>query len=270
MTTLDDNYVISEFFPTQLSATDIEMLVRSPYSFYAKKLLGLKKRESLATEPTLSEFGNFIHAVIEQYSKSYDNKLANKLPYLLDISSNQLKNGVFPAFTQRNWQTKFIPIAKEFIEFDEERRKISTIFSELRGEMIIKVADQDIKIVAIADRIEVDNRGRAIIMDYKTGAIPSRKDVESGLSPQLIIEAIICLEGGFDLQINDVSSLVYIKIASNSPYIETSEINLTLEEIRQHKIGMQSLLEYYVINKKFSLDIDLLKYNDYKHLARLP
>jgi RecB family exonuclease len=28
-------------------------------------------------------------------------------------------------------------------------------------------------------------------MDYKTGSIPTKKDVFSGLSPQLIIESII-------------------------------------------------------------------------------
>jgi ATP-dependent helicase/nuclease subunit B len=269
MTKLGDNYVISKFFPTQVSATDIEMLVRSPYSFYAKKILGLKKWESLATGPTLSEFGNFIHTVIEQYSKTYSNSLADKLQHLLDISANQLKNSIFPAPIQRNWQTKFIPIAKEFIEFDEKRRKNNDVYSEIRGEMTIKVADLNIKIVAVADRIEVDNIGRVVIMDYKTGSIPTKKEVESGLSPQLVIEALICLAGGFGIQVNGVSSLIYVKIASNSPYIQTFEINLIADELKQHKAGMLSLLEYYVVNKKFSLEIDLLKHNDYRHLTRL-
>jgi RecB family exonuclease len=98
--------------------------------------------------------------------------------------------------------------------------------------------------------------------------VPTKKDVLSGKSPQLIITALMSLEGGFGVKINEVSKLVYVKISSSNPYIKLTEIELTQADLASHAKGLRSFLEYYVINKQFSLDIDLLKYNDYKHLAR--
>lgn len=268
MSNLLTNYVTSGFFPNQLSASDVEILVRSPYSFYAKKILGLKKPLSLASKPALAEFGNFIHQVIDQYSKTYQPNLVSRRQYLLDISLQLLAAGILPGSTQKIWHTKFTAIIEEFIEFDQKRRQLNRVYSELGGEMRLSIAGQKIKITAIADRIEIDPQGNVVIIDYKTGTLPSKHEIETGFSPQLIIEALICLAGGFGIDAKNISSLIYVKIASSAPYIQTFEIQLTPKYLALHRQGFESLLEYYVVNKQFSLNIDLLKYNDYRHLAR--
>ena len=53
------------------------------------------------------------------------------------------------------------------------------------------------RIMAIADRIDISPEGKATVMDYKTGKVPSTSDVASGLSPQLLIEKWILEGGGF-------------------------------------------------------------------------
>ncbi len=255
-------------FPTKLSATDIEMLVRCPYSFYAKKILVLRKQASLTDSTALADFGNFIHAVIDEYSKSY--KHNKKLEHLLEIGSHILSKSIFPLSTQNSWRAKLIPIAKAFIEFDEQRRITATnTYSEIRGEMTININGLSIEIMAIADRIEVDDKGNAIILDYKTGSIPTKKDVKAGRSPQLIIEALIALASGFKIEVKNISQLIYIKIASREPYIKTVTIDITHSELEEHKKALYSLLEYYITHKIFPSDVDLLRYNPYKHLARL-
>lgn len=257
------------FFPNRLSVSDIEMLMRNPYSFYAKKILGLRKQESIAASPKLSEFGTFVHNAIEAYTKSYDQIAQDKAKRLIDIGFGILSRELLPVATKKIWQTKFMTIAEEFIAFDEQRRtNCKLVCSELAGEMLLNIAGQEIIITAKADRIEIDNENKAVIMDYKTGSVPSKKEVMTGLSPQLIIEALIALEGGFKTEVRGVKNLIYVKIASSKPYIQITEIEVTSEELKQHQQGLKELLEYYVTHKQFSLDIDLLKYNDYKHLAR--
>ncbi|MDD9334554.1 MAG: PD-(D/E)XK nuclease family protein [Rickettsiaceae bacterium] len=263
------SYVSSPIFPEIISVTDIEMLVRNPYSFYAKKILNLRSKDMIGQEPKISEFGSFVHKVLEQYSKNYDKLENNKVGLILEISNNILQNTILPAYTQKIWQIKFIPIAESFIEFDEKRRSdFQYVYSECRGEILLNIGGQELTIIGVADRIEVDKLGAAVIIDYKTGSLPSKKDVEAGLSPQLIIEALMLQEGGFAMKVHSVKQVTYVKISSSKPIIQTLEIDLTKEDLDRHKQGMMRVLEYYVTNKNFPYDIDLLKYDDYAHLAR--
>ncbi|WP_375319259.1 PD-(D/E)XK nuclease family protein [Candidatus Tisiphia endosymbiont of Oplodontha viridula] len=263
------SYVSSPIFPETISVTDIEMLVRNPYSFYAKKILNVRSRDMIGHEPKISEFGSFVHKVLEQYSKNYNKLENNKVGLILDISNNILQNTILPTYTQKIWQIKFVPIAESFIEFDEQRRtNCKYIYSESRGEILLNIGGQELTIIGVADRIEIDEFGAAVIIDYKTGSLPSRKDVETGLSPQLIIEALMLQEGGFGIEVHNVKQAVYVKISSSKPIIQTLEIEFTREELARHKQGMMRLLEYYITNKSFSYDIDLLKHDDCAYLAR--
>ncbi|XVN42800.1 MAG: PD-(D/E)XK nuclease family protein [Candidatus Rickettsia vulgarisii] len=262
-------YIHSPIFPEVLSVTSIEMLIRNPYSFYAKNILNLRFKDMIGEDPKISDFGIFIHRILEQYTKNYNQLEQDKVQVILDISNNILQSIILPDYTKRIWQTKFTPIADDFIEFDEQRRKnCQSIYSECRGEIVLNIADQELKIIAVADRIEVDKYGQAVIIDYKTGTLPTKKDVDSGLSPQLIIEALILAEGGFNIKAENVKQVIYVKLSSSKPYIQVMEINLTKEELFHHKQAMIKLLEYYIRNKNFPYDIDLLTYNDYSHLAR--
>jgi ATP-dependent helicase/nuclease subunit B len=217
----------------------------------------------------LSEFGSFVHSVIESYTKNYS-ATSVKSELFLNCGSSILEETHLFESTKRLWRTKLTAIAEEFIEFDEQRRKkTSNIYAELPGEMLLNIGGFELKIVAIADRIEIKNDGTVAILDYKTGALPTKKDVLAGLSPQLIIEALICQDGGFPIGALDVSEIVYVKISSSSPYIRPISIELTKADLMYHKDQMQSLLEYYIDNKVFSKEVNLLKYNDYKHLMRI-
>lgn len=262
--------VKSEIFPCRISVTDIETLIRCPYSFYSKKILNLRKVESFATAPKLSEFGSFVHKFIEQYTKAYNNIESDKLAYIRSIGKALLNNISLPVYTKKLWSTKFDIIASHFIQFDESRRyNGSTIYSEVKGEMKLKISDQEIIITAIADRIEIDPNNNATILDFKTGTVPFNKDVLSGLSPQLVLEALILLEGGFNINVQSIDKLIYVKISHSEPYIESNEINIDRLKLIEHKQGLIDLLSYYLLDKTFHTGVNFLKYNDYTHLARL-
>lgn len=267
---IDKLQVHSPLFPNILSITDIETLVRSPYSFYAKKILNLRSRNKVGEEPKISEFGSFVHKIFEQYSKNYNKSIVDKVQLMLDISENTLSTIILPLYTQKIWRIKLMPIAESFIAFDEMRRNHSKhVYSEQKGEMFLNIAGQEIKIVGVADRIEVDAQGQSVVIDYKTGSLPSRKDIDCGLSPQLIIAGLMMEEGGFGIKVRNVKQVIYVKISSSKPYIQTLNIDLNREQLRSHKQGLISLLEYYVTNKNFFYNINLQKYNSYTHLARI-
>jgi ATP-dependent helicase/nuclease subunit B len=252
-------------FPSKLSATDIELLVRSPYIFYIKKILGLKTIDHINAKPKLSEFGNFIHSVIEEYSKNYDDT-----KNLINVGERILENLLLPPQTKKVWDIKLKALAKEFINFDEARRSsCKSIYSEIKGSIALTVLGKNIELHARADRLEVDASGYISILDYKTGALPTKKEINSGLSPQLIVLALIALGGGFQTtDSNKVKELIYVKIGSSAPYIQTLEIKISELDLEVHKAALIKLLEYYISTKNFTLETNLLKYNDYKHFTR--
>ena len=266
----------STFFPNILSVTDIETLIRNPYGFYAKKILKLRTQDKIWEEPKISDFGNFIHKVLEEYSKTYEQQnMLDKQQALLNIGNNILHSTILPTYTKKTWQTKLTLLSKAFILFDMERRKnCQKIYFEIKGELNLNIAGQNIKIIGIADRIEISKSNRITILDYKTGTIPTKKEIELGLSPQLIIESLMILENGFNVlchsrkggnPIEDIT-IAYVKITSTEPYVQTTEISLSTETLEKHKQGLIRLLEYYVTNKSFVYDLDISKYNDYLHL----
>ncbi len=72
---------------------------------------------------------------------------------------------------------------------------------------------------ARADRIEQLADGRYAILDYKTGQVPTDKQVRIGVSPQLTLEAAILRGGGFPgIAANAcVAELVYLSLKGGEP-----------------------------------------------------
>jgi len=68
-------------------------------------------------------------------------------------------------------------------------------------------------VTAKADRLEL--RGAvADVLDFKTGAAPSAKQVQSGLSPQLTLTAAILRRGGFaEIGPVEPGQLAYIRVS---------------------------------------------------------
>src|SRR5262249_56421828 len=97
------------------------------------------------------------------------------------------------------WWPRFQRIIRWFAEWEAARRDdITGIIAEIRGDIEI-VLDNNRKFIlsARADRIERRCDGSYAILDYKTGAPPTAKQVRMGLSPQLTLEAAILRGGGF-------------------------------------------------------------------------
>ncbi len=262
----------SKVFPSKLYATDIELLLRAPYNFYAKKILKLKKIQEISDTASLADFGNIVHKIFDKFvkmrnsSKQFDSNLLIKEIIVQEVESIHL-----PEQIKHLWVIKLEKIAIEFVEFDYLRRQDAKVFSEVDGSTELSIGANIITIAAIADRIEIDSKGKVTILDYKTGAAPSQKEVLLGLSPQLVIEAIIAYEGGFNLPTNyDLGEIVitFVKIASSSPYLQMKEIKLSAKDIIKHKQAMLRLIEHYVENQTYAIQPSIAKYDDYWLLAR--
>lgn len=269
------------FRPKTLSASSIELLIRDPYSIYANKILNLKALEDIDSDPGSAEFGNFIHKSIDIFTKNYKDIEEDKwYDFLLECGNKILKEETYyyPSL-EVLWYPKFEKIAKWLIS--EERNnsnKDKKISSEIKGSITMRDKNIAFTITATADRIEYVTNSDQItsnIIDYKTGSIPTKADVHSGFSPQLLIEALIMEEGGFEKPYR-VKDLEYWKLSgSNKTNIKhkiADEKNIE-QLLGNTKQGIKSLLEFFNNPENPYIPCPFFKkkprYNDYEHLSRI-
>ncbi len=265
---------VAKNFVHNISATNVELLMRNPYGFYAKKILGLSKLDDINREVSMADFGTIIHNIIGLYTENYDTKITDKYQQMLEIGRKVFDEFYMHRKSQSWWQ-KFVTIAEYFIQWDEDRRPdLEKVYAEIYGEITLNILGHNIKVTAIADRVELTKCGDLRILDYKTGVVPTKQDVNSGISPQLIVEAIIASSGGFKgVPPSSPNKLIYVKI-TNIKQRASSEISLDLapEDLMLHKEALIKVLENYVHSPVF-ISTPSPKhepiYNDYKHLARV-
>ena len=95
------------------------------------------------------------------------------------------------------WAHRLDAIVRWFLlQEHRHRNKVDAVWGETSGEYTF--GDPPFTLVARADRIEVDRTDRSMtIIDYKTGLVPKKKDVASGVEPQLPLAGVIAEAGGF-------------------------------------------------------------------------
>jgi len=265
--------------PRRLSVTRIEKWLKDPYSIFADAILKLKPLADIGEDPGAAEKGTFIHAALEQFVKEYPDSLpADALDQLLvigrDVFSDVLSYPAVWAF----WWPRFERVAAWFVEFEKERRAIySPAALEIKGELEIKAPAGSFTLSATADRIDRHEEGAFAIVDYKTGAPPSEKQVESGISPQLSLEAAMLDRGAFkDLKAASVLELLYIQLGGGRPAGKSrlASKNFSPEELAEEAFdGLCRLIAQFdreatpYLTRPRPAFVD--RFNDYEHLARV-
>jgi ATP-dependent helicase/nuclease subunit B len=215
--------------PSLLSVTEIEHWLRDPYTIYAKHVLRLAPLDAVDTPPGAADRGTVIHAALGEFTQNF----AGGLP--ADPAGELIKLGrehfaALDAYPEARafWWPRFERIARWFAEWEKERRQqIAALHAEIRGEIKIPVGKRVFRLSARADRIERLPDGRYAVLDYKTGAARTEKQVRTGLAPQLTLEAAILRGGGFK-EIGagaSVAELVYVTLRGVNPPGEACRID---------------------------------------------
>jgi ATP-dependent helicase/nuclease subunit B len=202
--------------PSALSVTDIENWLRDPYTIYAKHVLNLRELEPIDLPPGAADRGIVVHAALGEFTKAFAAGLpADPAAELVAIGAKHFAALEDYPEARAFWWPRFRRIARWFAAWDRDRRDNGTaLIAEVDGRIPIPVGERVFTLRARADRIERRSDGRYAILDYKTGQVPSEKQVRIGISPQLTLEAAILRHGGFPGIGADaaVSDLVYVSL----------------------------------------------------------
>jgi ATP-dependent helicase/nuclease subunit B len=273
-------------FPRTLSVTEIERLVRDPYSIFARHVLKLDALEPIAVTPSAAARGTIIHRILGDFAKDHPGALPpHAFEDLIQRGENafaQIQDN-FPEL-YAEWWPRFERLAAAFVVWEEARRAdITAVYAERSGELPMALPDGSIfTLRARADRIEARRDGGYAIVDFKTGAPPGVKEVFAGFSPQLTLEAAMLMEGAFkDLPASPVTpDLIYVHTSGGREPLKPRAIDTPREDgrsfahiVAEHRRRLAELVGRYVSGEATYLSRPYPKYAkdyfEYDHLARV-
>ncbi len=183
-----------EMQPTSFSVTEVETLYRDPYAVYARRVLGLKKLDPLDVELGAADRGLLLHEVMERFARAWP----KALPQDPEAELRRIGEAVFAEYrdepdVEAFWWPRFLAMLPSIADWERERREgAQSIGVEMTDADDIALPDGSrVRLQARADRVELLSDGRLAIVDFKSGAIPTAKQIEAGFAPQLLLEAAL-------------------------------------------------------------------------------
>ncbi len=265
--------------PRRLSVTAIETWLANPYAIYAQYILGLEALDPLGKEPDAALKGAIIHAALGRFAIAHPTELPADIASALMLHAH----AVLSEYTGHPrvaafWLPRFQRFATWFAEQEPELRLHNErVVAETTGAHIITGPAGPFTLRARADRIDIKPQG-LVITDYKTGQPPRTERVISGTSPQLPLEAVIALAGGFaNIPNTQIASLAYIRVTGGEPPGEARTLSIpdVAEVAAKARRGLEQLIaDYddpatpYRAVRRAAFDNNY-RFDDYAHLARV-
>ncbi|UZF91971.1 double-strand break repair protein AddB [Bosea sp. NBC_00550] len=269
--------------PLLLSVTEVETLYRDPYQIHARKILKLDALDGLIEDPTAQDRGRLLHNIVESFTRTYPEQMPpDALGQLIAIGDRLFRDYDDVPEVRAFWWPRFLLTAGHYIRWEERRRGgIARIGVELFTGASFTLADgSSFRLSGRADRIELTREPALRIVDFKTGAPPSKAQVEKGFAPQLTLEAELAARSGFEglTGPTPVEAVIYMKLhhdpkgwAKDKP-LDFGDETLAdvaarhLENLLGHLDALRSGREAFVSRRA----PDYIRYaSPYDHLARV-
>lgn len=251
--------------PRRLRVTDIETLIRDPFAIYARLILGLPVREG-PRPPDARDYGMAAHRLAERLAQG-DTSIDDAA-----IAAAFRDYGHDPGAAHQHALRLSAALAAFATHYCGPGAQL---FPEMRGQW--RPFGLDLTIDGRADLIRLLADGGLDIVDFKTGTSPTVKQIASGLSPQLPIEALMALEGAFAglPAFHAIAELTIYRLRARDfgpeqiSGLKAKSLHLILDETRQ---SLARLLAHYLAPHSafFSKPRVMLAslFGDYDHLAR--
>jgi ATP-dependent helicase/nuclease subunit B len=263
--------------PRKLSVTEIETWLRDPYAIYARHVLRLKPLDPLDPDPGPRERGVAIHRALEYFLRAYPDALPeDALERLVQASEEAFAAaGASPAVLAL-WRPRFARAASWFVSHETARRKeIIRSITETTGKLELPGAAGPFVLTGRADRIDLFADGSAAVIDYKTGRVPTDKQIELLFAPQLPLEGAMLMAGAFaDASASRVREFVYLKLAGGDPpgevFIAKADATAKALDARERLIGLIAAYDKERQGyRSREMPYRVTDKGDYDHLARV-
>lgn len=266
--------------PRRLSVTEIETWMRDPYAIYARRILNLTRLDPIDADPGAADRGQFIHAALDRFVTDFPGALpADAVAQLLRIGADCFGEALSRPGIWAFWWPRFVRIAGWFVEMETGRRPLlAESLTERCGRLEIEGPSGPFTVTGRADRIDRRRDGGLVLIDYKTGGMPSGKEIEAGYAPQLSLEAAMLAAGGFEnfAAGSKTAALLYWQLSGGDP---AGKERIVAEDEAAAALARDALLRLHDLVAAFDRPDTPYRaiprperaprYSDYTHLARI-
>ncbi len=220
-------------FPEILSVSAIDLLANDPFGFYVRYILKLYPIKNILKSPDHLDKGIFIHKMLHDWALFFEKKFFGQMDHFL----NSFFCSIEKNYLTSCWKDQCRGILKELIS-EPILFFLSNgdgfLFPEHRGSLFLTLSQEQlqsvtVEIMAKADLLMMRSNALSII-DYKTGSIPTKNQIEEGGYWQMPIEGLIAYTNGFNLdnwKSNQHSlDMFFFKLHSKSPYISKKNVDI--------------------------------------------
>ncbi len=254
--------------------------MRDPYALYAKRVLGLRALEPIDAQAEAAVYGSLLHEALARFiatcpSGGLPKDAARRL---MEAGREAFRPVSAQPALVAFWWPRFVRIADWFLGVEGVRRAgLVQAHTEIKGELELSGPGGPFTLTARADRIDRRSDGGLVVLDYKSGQVPSAKEVAAGFAPQLPLEAALAAQGRFaGVAGGAIAALEYWKLSGGRPAGKVTEIAGGAEAVTlvaDALAGLRELIRRY--------DDPLTpyparprpghapRYSDYEHLERI-
>ncbi|MEM8628449.1 MAG: PD-(D/E)XK nuclease family protein, partial [Pseudomonadota bacterium] len=202
--------------PRRLAVTRVSTLAANPYDVFAREILGLEPLDGLRVDPGAGLRGNLVHDVLHHYAALISNGSGDvgpgapnpgapnpnaretMHPALMAYARSYIADlGVHPRIEQF-----WLPRLDQFLSWFLSNPAAGvaagdTVLGETSARLELQGPAGPFTLTARADRIDLTPMGGLRLIDYKSGAIPSRTHVLDLRAPQLPLQIAMLKAGAF-------------------------------------------------------------------------
>jgi ATP-dependent helicase/nuclease subunit B len=156
---------------------------------------------------------------------------------------------------------------------NEHRDRRSHSFVEAKGDL--ELSEPAFVLRGRADRIDILRNGAASIIDYKTGRVPTDRQVETLVSAQLPLEGAMLMAGAFsDIRAAHLQHFIYVQLTGSEPPGREYVVNLNAEATAREALARLTDRVRSFDNPDMPYTSRYMPYRitdigDYDHLARV-
>jgi len=196
---------------TRMSVTAFKDYIACPYRFWLQRVLGIKEVRDEKSELDYGDFGSLVHSALERFGHEKSIKHSTNVHEISAFLSDAMIEEVAHAFGNN-------PLPTILLQTEIARRRLFA-FAKIQAEHVsngwrivdvekkvvlnLGTNNEPFEVVGKIDRIDMNEDGDVLVLDYKTGSKSAKEDhgtQDEWRNLQLPIYRLLAKEAGYPLE----------------------------------------------------------------------